>query len=626
MDASLASHQARLATFTVTTTSKARRTSNRIQKAAPKSKSAWPHSSPSPQDLAFAGFVWKPTTTSPDNVQCFSCACQLDGWEEPDVPAFEHLTHSPSCGFAIVTCIRLRNGDPGRTEDDPSSDAMLNARRDTFRDNWPLEHEPGYPNADQMAAAGWMFDPAEDTPDGVTCPYCSLALDAWDAGDDPYEEHRRRAQDCLFFTLTELYHPQPADPAPAKGKGKGKAPAKGKRTSTRTSTSSVASTSSNTRGTRARKTPAGSMVVQPPKQRTRNTTVASKVVKPAPKRTRSTTISSTLVQDTQQPPRQRRVSNASSTSSSSSSVYSATASSAQKARSKVEKTTSDDEKPRFKTRFSNTGKGKGKKATVNTNTAIAVVVPTQERQRRISNASSTSSSSSLYSATASSTQKAKGKVENPASDDEKPRFKTRFSNTGKGKKAVVKKDKGKKRASEEMEVDNVPEIAGPSEVTPPTQDKGKKRASEHIAPDSAPRMGSPSKRFRSSSFSSLPDDLPVGTPKKTPTHLRETEFEVSSLPSGLPGGTPKQTPSRAAERAPAWTPTDAEELLRGEQIDAEDLAAMTEEEKSMTVEQWMLFNAKREAEKLRGAMRMQIAAFDAVGDRAIATLEALPTV
>jgi hypothetical protein len=42
-----------------------------------------------------------------------------------------------------------------------------------------------------MAAAGWYYDPSEETPDGAT--------NAWDAGDDPMEEHRQRSEDCLFF-------------------------------------------------------------------------------------------------------------------------------------------------------------------------------------------------------------------------------------------------------------------------------------------------------------------------------------------------------------------------------------------------------------------------------------------
>ncbi|KAF2193830.1 inhibitor of apoptosis repeat-containing protein [Zopfia rhizophila CBS 207.26] len=203
MKPSLAVYQARLDSFLARP--KTRRASNRSKK--PALPAAWPLPSPTPAELACAGFVWKPTTESPDNVICFCCNRQLDGWEASDNPAHEHLTHSPSCGFAITKCIQLRNGDPQRVEEDPLSQTMQNARRETFGDFWPLDSQAGFPSVDQMVDAGWCYDPSPEHHDGVTCPYCSLSLDEWDAGDNPLEEHRRRAQDCLFFSLKELYHP-----------------------------------------------------------------------------------------------------------------------------------------------------------------------------------------------------------------------------------------------------------------------------------------------------------------------------------------------------------------------------------------------------------------------------------
>ena len=94
--------------------------------------------------LVLAGFYYKPSATSIDNVQCFICQSQLDGWESGDNPAFEHLTHAPECGWAINACIRLRNGDPNRVEDDPLSEKMMEARRATFMNNWPHEDKRGW--------------------------------------------------------------------------------------------------------------------------------------------------------------------------------------------------------------------------------------------------------------------------------------------------------------------------------------------------------------------------------------------------------------------------------------------------------------------------------------------------
>jgi hypothetical protein len=151
MDTAYTTLQAREATF-AGSKAKSRRTSSRSQKSAPKAaqKGGWPLSFPTPHDLAIAGFIYKPTSASPDNVQCFHCQTQLDGWEESDFPAYEHLTHSPNCAFAINICIRLRDGDPGRTEDDPLSDAMLDARRRTFANLWPLDVAAGYPSIEQV--------------------------------------------------------------------------------------------------------------------------------------------------------------------------------------------------------------------------------------------------------------------------------------------------------------------------------------------------------------------------------------------------------------------------------------------------------------------------------------------
>ncbi|KAH7093067.1 hypothetical protein FB567DRAFT_487177 [Paraphoma chrysanthemicola] len=437
MDASMVTYQARLATFQGAATTKSRRTSSRSKKAATKAKPGWPLSSPSAEDLAFAGFVWKPTSASPDNVQCFSCNCQLDGWEESDVPAFEHLTHSPTCGFAVVTSIRLRHGDPARTEEDPTSAAMLQARLETFGNVWPLDPAAGYPSQDQMAAAGWCYDPTDDMPDGVTCAYCNLALDAWDAGDDPMEEHRRRQPDCLFFALTEMYHPP--EPAPKKAKRV----TKSKRASTRSSTASTA----------------------------------------APKKTKT--------------------------------ARSSTASTA-----------------------------------------------------------------------------------------------------------------GKKRTSEAMD-DTQASIIQQESV----------------------------KRARYSSISSLPDDLPVGTPKRDPEEAESAGFTMSSLPPSLLVGTPKRTPSHLREDneeidTAAWQPTNMDALFAGQleveglingilidagldglttagsnpaDVQAALLVGLTDGEKEMTIEQWVMYNAKRGEEKLRKACEQQIQAFQAEGKRALAMLEAIPT-
>jgi hypothetical protein len=331
---------------------------------------------------------------------------------------------------------------------------MVAVRRDTFGDMWPLDTNAGYPSVDQMVAAGWFYDPSDETPDGVTCPYCSLALDAWDIGDDPNQEHRRRSPECLFYTLSDIYNP----PAPVAKKGK--RASKAKSASARSSTASTAS----------------------------------------------------------------------------------------------------------------------KKAT-----------------------------------------------------------------------------RGKKRTSDAMEITELSEAVQPAS-------RGKKRMSDTMEDTQFSEVVQPApKRVRSSSIESFPSDLPVGTPKKTPTQAQDnvaSDFEMSSLPADLMVGTPKRTPPPQSEademgNPHGWEPADVDMLFASqgdpqslmhdilidagldnietagstpEEIYDAVMAGLTDHEKSMTIEQWVLYNAKRGEEKLRMACERQLMAFEAEGQRAMAVLEAIPTI
>jgi hypothetical protein len=100
------------------------------------------------QQLADAGFYWKPATTSPDNVVCFLCRKSLDGWNETDDPLDEHLSHSRHCGWAIVKNIPIvEDGLPFRWDEEgelPKGERMTKARLETFGDWWPHERTKGW--------------------------------------------------------------------------------------------------------------------------------------------------------------------------------------------------------------------------------------------------------------------------------------------------------------------------------------------------------------------------------------------------------------------------------------------------------------------------------------------------
>ncbi|KAH7135901.1 hypothetical protein B0J11DRAFT_174283 [Dendryphion nanum] len=508
--------QARLDTFVAPKSKASRRTSARSKGAKQPQTVGWPLTSPAPQDLAYAGFVWKPTSTSPDNVQCFSCSCQLDGWEESDVPAFEHLTHSPECGFAVNVCIRLRNGDPDRAEKDPMSDELLNARKATFSDMWPLDTEAGFPTVEQMVEAGWYYDPSPDLLDGVTCAYCSLSLDSWDAGDNPFDEHRRRAPECLFFALKELYHPT-AIPFTDTSKK-----TKGKRVSTRSSR-------------------------------------ASSVTKKAPAKPRAS--------------KSTRIKKSAKESS-------------------VEPESMLVSEPQ------------------------SILFPEQEREPEpepeLEPEPPTEPTPELV----------------PAKATRNPRGKKRGSEDS-ILSTTSRPTRGKKRGSDESML---------SAVGRPT--RGKKRVSEESL------QGTATKKIRSAK--KLIQEEIIIRPE-TPQH--DHFSDISSIrPESVFESTPRnlpQTPEKnVEEETRKWDPVDIDEFFNHQHGDATGFissvmidagldkenvgtdaleavrAGLTSPEKRMTVEQWVLYNAKRGEEKLRAECERHVSAFEAEGLRALATLDA----
>ncbi|KAL1967484.1 hypothetical protein VTN77DRAFT_3269 [Rasamsonia byssochlamydoides] len=163
----------------------------------------WPHRRPSPAELAHAGFYYKPYETNPDNTMCFLCDRALDGWEEDDNPITEHLKHSRDCGWAIMMNIQQQSSNPAEIED-PTSPAIVEARRATFGSSWPHDGKRGWLcQSDKMVEAGWYFCPTEESFDLASCAYCKLSLDGWEPQDDPFDEHYRRSSDCSFFVFAQ---------------------------------------------------------------------------------------------------------------------------------------------------------------------------------------------------------------------------------------------------------------------------------------------------------------------------------------------------------------------------------------------------------------------------------------
>ncbi|QIW97880.1 hypothetical protein AMS68_003398 [Peltaster fructicola] len=212
-------YRARLASFERPKHTSKKRTSSQSKKKTT-TNPAWPHQTPRPDDLARAGFFFQPDDTEgDDNVKCFSCRACLNGWEPNDDPIIEHVSHRPDCAWATAVSVVRREGVES-DDRDPLSEQLHNARLQTFsQGTWPHEQEEGhFCTAQRMADAGWCLDAGPGYEDSATCFYCDLALDGWEAEDDPMEEHRKRQPDCRFFELLKRYH---STKGQAKSKTKG---------------------------------------------------------------------------------------------------------------------------------------------------------------------------------------------------------------------------------------------------------------------------------------------------------------------------------------------------------------------------------------------------------------------
>lgn len=109
----------------------------------------------------------------------------------------EHIKHSPTCGWAIMTAIEADLGEYRQLH--PLEPALIDARKATFGGRWPYESKKGFKcKTKQLAEAGWKYTPTLESDDMATCAYCQLALDGWEAGDKPMLVARRH---CVHISL-----------------------------------------------------------------------------------------------------------------------------------------------------------------------------------------------------------------------------------------------------------------------------------------------------------------------------------------------------------------------------------------------------------------------------------------
>ncbi|KIW66160.1 hypothetical protein PV04_08361 [Phialophora macrospora] len=201
-----------------------------------RSKLGWPHKTPTPEEVARAGFYYKPSKASNDNTICYLCESQLGGWEPDDDPVQEHLKHSPGCGWAILMNAAQEAKQNTETIEDPTGQLLTDARRATFAIGWPHEPKRAWKcKTERMVEAGWHFAPVAEGEDYVSCAYCKLSLDGWEPKDDPFEEHHKRSPDCVFFLFAGSTAPAKR---PKAKKGRASRASRSSKASTRLSTQS----------------------------------------------------------------------------------------------------------------------------------------------------------------------------------------------------------------------------------------------------------------------------------------------------------------------------------------------------------------------------------------------------
>ncbi|MCJ1310263.1 hypothetical protein MMC25_003925 [Agyrium rufum] len=201
-------YEARLETFHKAPSASKRRASNAKGAKGPKIK-GWPLNLPTPEQLAGAGLYFRPTTSAPDNVQCYMCLSELDGWDEGDVPILEHRTLAPDCGFAIMLGVEYDISVEGLSTETMDPNKLFEARKATFEEKWPHENKRGWAcKAQKMAEGGWYFCPTAEFEDFTKCAFCGLCLDGWEPKDKPVDEHRKRSPDCQFFSLAQPSKPK----------------------------------------------------------------------------------------------------------------------------------------------------------------------------------------------------------------------------------------------------------------------------------------------------------------------------------------------------------------------------------------------------------------------------------
>ncbi|WEW54898.1 hypothetical protein PRK78_000325 [Emydomyces testavorans] len=60
------------------------------------------------------------------------------------------------------------------------------------------------PSPEELAQAGFYYEPTDISPDNTACFLCRYALDGWEEEDDPITEHLRHSSDCGWAITMDI--------------------------------------------------------------------------------------------------------------------------------------------------------------------------------------------------------------------------------------------------------------------------------------------------------------------------------------------------------------------------------------------------------------------------------------
>jgi hypothetical protein len=488
-----------------------------------------------------------------------------------------------------------------------------------------------------LALGGWVFDPTEDEPDGTTCPYCCLALDAWDIGDDPTEEHRKRSADCLFFALKDIYHPTVQQPTAARGK----------RVSSRSSTASKKTTKTARPKKTASKEDLNKPLPLPPDESVMGSFADAPAVE------ESFAISTTSAPG-KKAVKGRKAKKAAAAGEAGSEIFAESYAIGQSFADSVVS------QPTKKGR-------KGKK------TAVAEDAPTEVFAESVVVAESFAES--VVSQPAKRGRPKKAPISDEASIAESYAIGQAFTESLDSQPAKKGRKPKKAPTPEPVPLESFvepiaePIVSVPAKAPAPKVRKTKQAAKRTSTVSTASAARSTRHNKRTSDTMEADDEASAPSPKRTRISDMSGMIFDESTPLNTPQAFPMppvavpihspspatppqpQTPELASTPKTNWEPINVDDFFEKRDIfgivsnvivdsgldkenmdidmkDAPEIvtkavkAGLTSPEKKMSVEEWVLYNAKRGEEKLRMECERQIVAFEGEGRRALAALDA----